>query len=283
MGCKYGNADALLEFLTHVRPDYLYIVGDFLDGWRLSRQWYWNDTYSSLLKRLVELMLSGTRVRYTPGNHDEFLRKFIFRLGSVQVADEFIHVTADRKRLLVMHGDQFDSVVRHARWLSHLGDAGYNFLLWLNGAFNAVRRKLGFPYWSLSAFIKRKVKQATTFVDNFETIVTRHAQSKGCHGVVCGHIHTPAIGEHDGVRYYNTGDWVESCTALVEDFDGTLDLIHRPRHYGAPAESPRQPAPERFADPGQFKPALVEREFAFSSDLHDVHDFDARDLLELRN
>jgi len=228
LGCKYTHADSLLAFLKNHQPQYLYLVGDFVDGWRLRKSWYWNDTYTFLFKRIVDMMKRGTKVYYTPGNHDEFLRDFIENLGSVQLADEFIHVTADRRKLLVTHGDKFDACVLHARWLSHLGDVGYNILLALNIVFNGLRRRLGFGYWSLSQAIKRRVKQATCFIGNFEDVVTRHALHRGCAGVICGHIHTPKILELNGVAYYNTGDWVESCTALVEYADGSFELLYRP-------------------------------------------------------
>jgi UDP-2,3-diacylglucosamine pyrophosphatase LpxH len=228
LGCKYTHADSLLAFLRNHQPDYLYIVGDFVDGWRLTRNWYWSDTYTFLFKHIVDLMKRGTRVYYTPGNHDEFLRDFIENLGSVQLADEFIHVTADRRKLLVTHGDKFDSCVLHANWLAHLGDTGYNLLLGVNKVFNALRRRLGFGYWSLSQAIKRKVKETTSYIGNFEEFVTRHAKERGCVGAVCGHIHTPKILDLKGFTYYNTGDWVESCTALVEYADGTMELLYRP-------------------------------------------------------
>jgi UDP-2,3-diacylglucosamine pyrophosphatase LpxH len=230
LGCRYTHADALLQFLRGHEPEHLYLVGDIIDGWRLRRGWYWTDTYTYLLRHIVGLMKRGTRVYYTPGNHDEFLRCYLHDLGSIQIADELVHHTADGRRLLVMHGDQFDTAVRHAPWLAHLGDTGYNLLLGMNIVFNGVRRRLGMEYWSLSAAIKRRVKQATSFVSNFETLITQHAADRGCAGVVCGHIHTPRISRREGVDYYNTGDWVESCTALVEHGDGTLELLHRPWH-----------------------------------------------------
>ena len=230
LGCRYTHADALLQFLRGHEPEHLYLVGDIIDGWRLRRGWYWTDTYTYLLRHIVGLMKRGTRVYYTPGNHDEFLRCYLHDLGSIQIADELVHHTADGRRLLVMHGDQFDTAVRHAPWLAHLGDTGYNLLLGMNIVFNGVRRRLGKEYWSLSAAIKRRVKQATSFVSNFETLITQHAADRGCAGVVCGHIHTPRISRREGVDYYNTGDWVESCTALVEHGDGTLELLHRPWH-----------------------------------------------------
>jgi UDP-2,3-diacylglucosamine pyrophosphatase LpxH len=228
LGCRFTHADSLLAFLRNHQPQYLYLVGDFIDGWRLRKGWYWDDTCTFLFKRIVDLMKRGTRVYYTPGNHDEFLRDFIGNLGSVQLADEFVHVTADRRRLLVTHGDKFDACVLHARWLSRLGDVGYNLLLGLNIVFNGLRRRLGFGYWSLSQAIKQRVKQATCFIGNFEDVITRHASHQGCAGVICGHIHTPKIREVNGVEYYNTGDWVESCTALVEYSDGSFELLYRP-------------------------------------------------------
>ena len=234
LGCRYARAEALLDFLNSVEPDRLFLVGDIIDGWRLRKSWFWDDTSTAIVRRILELLDRGTQVYYTPGNHDEFLRQFVRDLGGVSLSDEFVHVTADGRRLLVIHGDQFDTVVRHARWLSLVGDVGYNFLLWVNGVFNAVRRRLGFGYWSLSAYIKHKVKQATSAIARFEDAVVRHARGLQCDGVVCGHIHTPIIHEHQGLVYYNTGDWVESCTALVESFDGEMQLIrwsgdrHRP-------------------------------------------------------
>src|SRR5262249_10160138 len=173
-------------------------------------------------------------------------------VGSVQLADEFVHVTADHRRLLVVHGDKFDSVVLHARWLSVLGDVGYNLLLGVNAVLNAVRRCLGFGYWSLSSAIKRKVKQATNYIGDFEEVVTRYAAQAGCCGVVCGHIHTPKISVVNGVAYYNTGDWVESCTALVEYADGSLELLHRP--LNAAGDEPAGPE-----DQGGFAPQTTSR------------------------
>lgn len=230
LGCRYVNANGLLSFLKEHQPEYLYLVGDIIDGWRLRRSWYWHDSYSFLIRRILDLLKQGTIVRYTPGNHDEFLRDFIDSLGSVQIADEFIHRTVDDRQILVTHGDQFDSVVRHARWLSLLGDVGYNGLLALNRWFNLARRRCGFGYWSLSSAIKRQVKQATCFISDFEDAVTRHAAERGCDSVVCGHIHTPKISVRNGVNYLNTGDWVESCTALVEYANGTFELLHHPSH-----------------------------------------------------
>ncbi len=225
LGCRYSHAEDLQWFLQCHQPQYLYLVGDIIDGWRLKRGWYWNDSYSDLIRRMLELLKRGTVIRYAPGNHDEFLRKFIDHLGSVEIADEFIHTTADDQRLLVMHGDQFDAVVRNARLLSMVGDVGYDCLLVLNQWFNALRRLMGRRYWSLSGFIKTQVKRATCFIGQFEDVVTKHAGARGCSGVICGHIHTPTVTERNGVRYFNTGDWVENCTALIEHLDGSFELV----------------------------------------------------------
>jgi UDP-2,3-diacylglucosamine pyrophosphatase LpxH len=243
LGCKYTHADALLAFLQRHEPQYLYIVGDFIDGWRLKRGWYWNDTYTFVLRRIADLMRRGTRVYYTPGNHDEFLRSFINNLGgsslgSIRLADEFIHCTADKRRMLVTHGDKFDTVIRHARLLSHMGDVGYNLLLGVNVVYNAMRRRFGYGYWSLSAYIKRRVKQATSFIGKFEDVLTKAAADAHCDGVICGHIHTPRHSIVNGVEYYNTGDWVESCTALVEYADGQLEIVHRPWNSAPELVSP---------------------------------------------
>lgn len=225
LGCRYARSNALLEFLNEFQPDRLYLVGDIIDGWRLRKSWYWSHTYSAIVRRLIELLDQGTQIFYTPGNHDEFLRQFVRDLGGVTLVDEIVHETADGRRLLVIHGDQFDAVVRHARWLSLIGDVGYNGLLWLNGVFNACRQRLGFGYWSLSSYIKKKVKQATSAISRFEEAASHYARDRQCDGVVCGHIHTPVIQRHADFTYYNTGDWVESCTALIEDWDGELRLI----------------------------------------------------------
>lgn len=257
LGCKYSQADALLAFLRNHEPQHLYLVGDFLDGWRLSRSWYWNDTYTFLVKHIVDLMKRGTRVYYTPGNHDEFLRHFIENLGSIELADEFVHAAADGRQYLVTHGDKFDTAIRHAPWLCHLGDVGYNLLLGINRVFNALRRKLGMGYWSLSSYIKQRVKQATNFIGRFETVLTRYAVQRGCHGVICGHIHHAAIRDVDEVAYLNTGDWVESCTALVEYGDGSFEILHRPLHVGNVVD------PKALSEPSPASPRRRERQIIF--------------------
>ena len=223
-GCK---AEFLLDFLRHTESDQLYLVGDILDGWRLRKSWYWPQAHNDVVQKLLRKARKGTRLVYVPGNHDEFLRDYTGRhFGGVEVVQDIIHETADGKRLLVTHGDHFDGVVKYARWLALLGDWAYTSALAINHWYNLARRRLGFPYWSLSAFLKEKVKNAVKFIDNYEDAIASEARRRGVDGVVCGHIHKAQIREIDGVLYCNDGDWVESCTALVEHRDGRLELIH---------------------------------------------------------
>jgi len=223
-GCK---AEYLLDFLKHTHADKLYLVGDIIDGWRLKRSWYWNDTQTAVIQEILKKTRNGTEVIYVPGNHDEVLRDYLgLIVGGVKVRDHVEHVTADGRRFLVIHGDQFDGVVRYAKWLALLGDWAYNLLLWMNDHFNKARKLLGMPYWSLSAYLKHKVKNAVEFISCFEEAVAHEARKRKADGVICGHIHHPEIREIDGILYCNDGDWVESCTALIEQKDGRLEIIH---------------------------------------------------------
>ncbi len=222
-GCK---AEALADFLSRNACDTLYLVGDIVDGWQLKRRWYWNDAQTRVVAEVLRKVDEGTRVVYVPGNHDEFLREYCGRgVMGVEVVRETIHVTADGKRLLVLHGDQFDGVIAYARWLAHLGDWAYCTALKLNDMLGAVRRVFGMPYWSLSAYLKRQVKNAVEYISRFEVAVARAAEARGVDGVVCGHIHQAEIRRIGGVLYLNDGDWVESCTALVEDARGNLEIL----------------------------------------------------------
>jgi UDP-2,3-diacylglucosamine pyrophosphatase LpxH len=222
-GCK---ADLLLEFLRHTRADTLYLVGDIIDGWRLKRSWYWNQSHNDVVQKLLRKARKGTRVIYVPGNHDEALRDFTdLQFGGVMVQMEAIHVTADGRRLLVTHGDHFDGIVTYAKWLALLGDAAYAFALNLNTWFNHLRHRLGLPYWSLSAYLKHRVKNAVEFISDYEQAIAEEARRRHVDGVVCGHIHHAEIREINGVLYCNDGDWVESCTALVEHLDGRLEIL----------------------------------------------------------
>jgi UDP-2,3-diacylglucosamine pyrophosphatase LpxH len=226
LGTPGCNADMLFDFLKHTDSETLYLVGDIIDGWRLKRSWYWHPRHNDVIRRILKKAKKGTRVIYIPGNHDEALRPYVgLNLGGVELCADAVHVTADGRRLLVMHGDEFDGVVLYARWLAFLGDKAYAAILQLNIWFNIIRRKLDLPYWSLSAYIKHRVKKAVEFISRYEAAVARAAVERGVDGVVCGHIHNAEILPFGDVHYYNDGDWVESCTALVEHFDGRMEIL----------------------------------------------------------
>ncbi|QCO16307.1 UDP-2,3-diacylglucosamine diphosphatase [Azospirillum brasilense] len=222
-GCK---AEYLLDFLKQNESEHLYLVGDIVDGWRLRKAWYWPQAHNDVVQKILRRARKGVQVYYIPGNHDEAARDYAgLQFGGVHVVEEWIHVTADGRRLLVTHGDRFDVVVKYARWLAFIGDNAYVTLLQANTLFNWVRRKLGFPYWSLSAFLKHKTKTAVEFIGNYETALGDEARRRKVDGVVCGHIHTAEIRDMEGILYCNDGDWVESCTALVEHPCGRLEII----------------------------------------------------------
>lgn len=226
LGTSGCNANILLEFLRRYEANTIYLVGDIIDGWRLSSGWYWPQSQNDVVQKLLRKVRKGARLIYLPGNHDEFLRDYVgLNFGNIDIVDRAIHVAADNKEYLVLHGDQFDVVVAHAKWLAHLGDWAYSFALWSNDIVNRVRRKLGLPYWSLSAWAKLKVKNAVNFIGQFENVLADEARKSSVNGIICGHIHHAADRNIDGIRYLNTGDWVESCTALVEDFDGTMRIV----------------------------------------------------------
>ncbi len=226
LGTSGCQAAYLLDFLRHNECDTLYLVGDIIDGWQLRRGWYWNQSHNDVVQKVLRKARKGTRVIFVPGNHDEFARQFIgLSFGDIEVADESVHVTADGRRLLVIHGDRFDGVIQHARWLAFVGDALYTVSLRLNHWFNRARSRLGLQYWSLSQYLKHRVKNAVSFISDFEQALAREARRRGLDGVVCGHIHKAEIREIDGVLYCNDGDWVESLTALAEADDGSLRLI----------------------------------------------------------
>ena len=227
LGTKGAQADALLEFLKEHDADTIYLVGDIVDGWRLKSGWYWPQSHNDVVQKLLRKARKGSRIIYVPGNHDEFLRDFYgTHFGGIEVCETTVHVAADGKRYLVIHGDVFDMVVRHAKWLAFLGDWAYEIALAVSTRINWVRRKLGFTYWSLSAWAKRTVKNAVNYIGSFEETLAAEAERQGVDGVICGHIHSAAMRDFDGFTYINTGDWVESCTALVEHEDGRMEIIH---------------------------------------------------------
>ena len=223
-GCK---AEFLLDFLKHTDSEYLYLVGDIFDGWRLKQNWYWPQAHNDVVQKLLRKARKGTKLIYVPGNHDEILRDYTgHHFGGVEVVRQTIHRTAEGRRLLILHGDQFDGIVKYARWLALLGDYAYNVALAINHWFNLARRRLGLGYWSLSAYLKNRVKNAVKFIENYERAVVDEARRHGVDGVVCGHIHKAEITWIDGILYCNDGDWVESCTALVEHADGRLEILN---------------------------------------------------------
>jgi UDP-2,3-diacylglucosamine pyrophosphatase LpxH len=222
-GCQ---AQALLDFLRATRCDYLYLVGDIVDGWQLRRRWFWPQAHNDVVQKVLRAARKGTHVVFVPGNHDEFARRYEgHEFGGISVMQDCVHVTADGRKLWVTHGDLFDGVIQCAKWLAYLGDHAYEFTLRLNRSVNLLRGRLGLPYWSLSQYLKHKVKRAVSYVSDFETAVAHEARRRGLDGVVCGHIHRAEMRDIDGVLYCNDGDWVESLTALVEHTDGRLELI----------------------------------------------------------
>jgi UDP-2,3-diacylglucosamine pyrophosphatase LpxH len=226
LGTKGCKAELLADFLSRNSCDTLYLVGDIVDGWRLKHRWFWPESHNRVLDALLAMIDAGTRVIYVPGNHDEVLRNYCGRtVAGVEVCFEAIHQTADGRQLLIVHGDQFDRVIACAKWLAHAGDWAYSVALELNEMWNGARKTFGLGYWSLSAWLKQKVKNALEYICRFELAVADHARERGFDGVVCGHIHHATIKDYDGVQYLNDGDWVESCTALVEDAGGRLEIL----------------------------------------------------------
>lgn len=226
LGTRGCQADLLLDFLRCHESDYLYLVGDIVDGWRLKRSWYWPQSHNDVVQKLLRRSRKGTKIFYIPGNHDESFRDFIGMLfGGITILEDAIHTTADGRRFLVIHGNQFDVVVQYAKWAAHLGDKAYTGLLMVNTWFNHVRRKLGFTYWSLSAYLKHRVKNAVEYIGDYEKALADEARRREVDGVICGHIHSAEIRPMEGVLYCNDGDWVESCTALVELASGELQIV----------------------------------------------------------
>ena len=239
-GCQ---AHALLDFLKRSECETLFLVGDIIDGWQLRRQWYWPQAHNDVIQKLLRKARKGTRVIFIPGNHDEFARRYLGHdFGGIEVAHEWIHETADHRLLWVTHGDLFDGVIQCAKWLAHVGDSLYEFTLRLNRHLNSLRARLGLPYWSLSKYLKLKVKRAVSYVGDFEAAVAREARSRGVHGVVCGHIHHAELRTIDGILYANDGDWVESLTALAEHADGRLEIIDWAARSRAPMSAPVEAA-----------------------------------------
>ena len=227
LGTKGCNAAMLIDFLDSTDSETMYLVGDIIDGWRMKKRFYWPAAHNDIVWRVMKRARRGTRVVYIPGNHDEMFRQFTgMNFGGVEIRRKAIHDTADGRKLLVIHGDEFDAIMLAHRWLAYVGDAAYEMLMRCNHLVNKVRSLLGKPYWSLSKTAKHKVKNAVAFISRFEEVVAHEAGRRSVDGVVCGHIHNAEAREIAGIAYYNDGDWVEGCTALVEHFDGRMEILH---------------------------------------------------------
>ncbi|WP_108508671.1 UDP-2,3-diacylglucosamine diphosphatase [Polynucleobacter acidiphobus] len=226
-GCQ---AKFLLDFLKHNESDTLYLVGDIIDGWRLKKSIYWPQSHNDVVQKILRKARKGTEVVYVPGNHDESIRQFLgLSFGEIKVVPEAIHTTADGRKLWITHGDLFDGVMQYAKWLAYVGDNLYSLILYFNRYLNLLRIRMGMQYWSLSQYLKHQVKNAVSYIADFEMIMAREARLRGCQGVVCGHIHKAEIRMIDNLLYCNDGDWVESLTALVETHEGELKIVHWPR------------------------------------------------------
>ena len=226
LGTPGAQTKALLHFLKHTSCDKLYLVGDIVDGWQMKKRFYWPQEHNDVVQKVLRKARQGTKVIYIPGNHDEIARSYVgYNFGEIEIKLDDIHETTDGRKLWVVHGDLFDNVLQHARWLAYIGDSAYSSLLVANRFFNKIRQAFNRPYWSLSQYLKLKVKSAVSFISAFEVAMVTEARRRNCDGVVCGHIHKPEIRTIDGILYLNDGDWVESISALVEHTDGQLEIL----------------------------------------------------------
>ncbi len=227
LGTRGCQSELLLEFIKHTQSEKLYLVGDIIDGWALKNTWYWPQSHNDVVQKILRKARHGTEVFYISGNHDEVMRGFApVNFGGVSILNQVIHETVDKKKYLVVHGDQFDGIIQCAKWLAMLGSITYDFLIYFNRYINFFRKKLGYEYWSLSNYLKFTVKNAVKFVSEYEKLVSNYAKQFKVEGIICGHIHHANMQSMNGIHYINDGDWVESCTALVEHFDGKLELIN---------------------------------------------------------
>ena len=236
LGTRGANANALLNFLREYDFENLYIVGDLIDIWSMRRGRYWPQTHNDVIQKILRKARKGTRVVYIPGNHDEMVADFCGSYGNIDIQPNAVHVTATGKRVLIIHGHELDTVVQNVKWLAFAGDVGYQFLLALNPAINFVRRRFGLGYWSLSAYAKKRVKDAVNFIGRFEEAVAHYAQQFKVDAVLCGHIHSVSMRKIRDIEYFNCGDWVETCSALVEDQAGDISLVSYLPRVHLPAE-----------------------------------------------
>jgi len=226
LGTQACQADMLLKFLKTFECEKLYLVGDIIDGWEMHKKMYWPQAHNDVIQKILRKGRKGSEIYYIPGNHDEFLRSFGLQLfGNINLVPDTVHISPTGKTYLVIHGDQFDVVVKNAKWLAHVGSWAYDVAISLNIVINKARQLFNMPYWSLSAWAKYKVKSAVNFIGNYEESLSNFAKSKNVDGIICGHIHHANMTEMNGIKYINCGDWVESCTAIVEHYNGTLELV----------------------------------------------------------
>jgi UDP-2,3-diacylglucosamine pyrophosphatase LpxH len=244
LGTRGANTGALLEFLRDYDFEVLYVVGDLIDIWQLRRTIYWPQQHNDVIQKILRKARKGTRVVFIPGNHDEMISEFEGVYGNVIIEKQSIHETADGRRILVIHGHELDTVVQNVKWLAFVGDVGYQFLLSLNPFINFFRRRFGLGYWSLSAYAKKRVKDAVSFVGRFEEEVVRYATRHAVDAVLCGHIHSAALRQIGSTTYYNCGDWVESCTALIENSDGRIEMLSYLSSANGGSAGPLKPAME---------------------------------------
>lgn len=258
LGTRGCQAHKVLDFLRCHEAEKIFLIGDIVDGWRLTQVWYWPQAHNDVVQKLLRKVRKGSQLIYIPGNHDEFFREYAgSSFGGVEIIEEARHRCVNGKTMLLLHGDKFDTVVRNVKWLALLGDWSYDFAIWLNGHIAAIRRYFGMPYWSFSKWSKDKVKTAVNFISAFEDAVASDARKQGADIVVCGHIHKPVMREIEGITYINTGDWVESCSALVEHFDGRLELIHWQDEMEEPGSAERleESSREKTETEPQLRPA----------------------------
>lgn len=225
LGSKACQDEKILNFLKSIECENLFLVGDIIDGWRIKSKFYWPETHNDVLRTILKMSKKGTKVHYIIGNHDEFLRNWLdfnISFGDIHVQNSYEYQSISNGKLLIIHGDYYDGITRYAKWISHLGDSAYAFLIWMNKVFNNFRQRFGYGYWSLAGYAKQKAKSAVNFIHNYENAII--INNKEYDGVVCGHIHSPSIKIVNNKKYYNCGDWTETCSALLEHYDGTIEL-----------------------------------------------------------
>ncbi|TPQ28852.1 UDP-2,3-diacylglucosamine diphosphatase [Methylomonas koyamae] len=244
IGSTQCHAEALLDFLKHNDSEKLYLVGDIIDFWALSKKMYWPREHNTIIQKILRKARHGTQIIYVPGNHDENVREYDdYVFGDIVVKRSDIHTTAAGKRFLIVHGDEYDTIARHHRWLAKIGSVGYDWLIEINRFLRICQKLIGYrSHFSLAAFVKFKVKNAVQFISDYEESIVRTLKNQGLDGVICGHIHHAEIKEIEGFTYVNTGDFVESCTAIVEHADGRLELVNWLKQ--------EKPNPEAHAEPG---------------------------------